>query len=333
MRIRKLEVHDDAEVAAWWETAKTADAHGRDHPAYWSLRAATVAFRAADNPMIQHPLAAYDGDTIVGVNQVMMPRLDNTHLVMGEPLVLPEHRRRGIGTALLEAGLEVAREAGRSTMICEANLPLDTEEHAPNLAFAGRHGFEIGIVDVHRVLELPVVDTRLGELAAAAAEHHDGYTLVTWEDVVPDEHLDGFCALQTAFNSEAPSGELELENEVWDADRVRTTEERFRKQGRHETTTVAIAPDGTMVGLTEMMTTEESEGIGWQGGTLVLKDARGHRLGIALKAANLQRFQQRFPAVRTIHSWNAEVNGHMIAINEALGFRPVERVAELQRKL
>jgi hypothetical protein len=34
-----------------------------------------------------------------------------------------------------------------------------------------------------------------------------------------------------------------------------------------------------------------------------------------------------------VHSWNAEENGPMVAINDALGFRPVEYVAEMQRKL
>jgi hypothetical protein len=34
-----------------------------------------------------------------------------------------------------------------------------------------------------------------------------------------------------------------------------------------------------------------------------------------------------------VHSWNAEENGPMVQINDAIGFRPVEHVAEMQRKL
>jgi hypothetical protein len=34
------------------------------------------------------------------------------------------------------------------------------------------------------------------------------------------------------------------------------------------------------------------------------------------------------PEARRIVTWNAESNTHMVAINDVLGFRPVERVAE-----
>lgn len=54
-------------------------------------------------------------------------------------------------------------------------------------------------------------------------------------------------------------------------------------------------------------------------------------IGIAIKAANLQRFQATFPGNRLVHSWNAEENGPMVRINDALGFRPVEHLAEMQR--
>jgi len=72
---------------------------------------------------------------------------------------------------------------------------------------------------------------------------------------VPDEHLAGYCHLQEAFNSEAPLGDLDIEPEVWDAARVREREDLFARAGRYERATAALAPDGTMVALTEMMTT------------------------------------------------------------------------------
>jgi GNAT superfamily N-acetyltransferase len=333
VQIRDIDVDDDADVLAWWEVGKAVDAYGRDHAAYWSLRAATVALRDKANSFQQLPIAAFDGDQVVGIDKVMLPLLDNTHLAFVEPMVLPEHRGRGVGSSLLAASLEKVRAARRRNVLCEINLPLAAEPESPYLRFARKHGFELGILDIHRVLDLPVASQRLAELAVGAAPHHRDFRLVSWDDEVPDEYLDGYCELQVAFNSEAPMGDLELENEVWDEERVRSAEARFRAQGRREVSTVAIGPDGKIVGLTQMMTTEETPDIGWQGGTLVLKAARGHRLGMATKVANLVRFQERLPEVTTVHSWNAEENGPMVAINETLGFRPVERLAEMQLRL
>lgn len=334
MQVRMIDVQDDAEVAAWWEVAKTADAYGRDYPEFWSLRAATIAFRAENNTMRQLPMAAFDDDgRVIGVNQVHMPLRDNVHLAYVDPKVLPEHRNRGVGTALLDASLQVVAEAGRSTALCEVNLPLREESESPYLSFAQRHGFEVGILDIHRVLDLPLASERLDELDAESAAHRGDYQIVAWTDRVPRERMEGFCHLQMAFNGEAPAGEIDLENEVWDEKRVREAEQRFAKQGRHQNVVAALRPDETMVGLTEMMTIEDNADLGWQSGTLVLPADRGHRLGMAMKVANVRLFQLRFPDVTIIHSWNAEENGPMVAINDALGFRPVERLAEMQRKL
>ena len=334
MQVREIDVHDDAAIKAWWDVSKAVSDYGREGLAtHWSLRAATVAFRSPNNSMRQIPLAAFEGDELVGVNQLHYPLLDNTHLVYVHPRVLPAYRRRGIGTALLEESVRRAREAGRTTVLCEIDLPIERAEESPNELFARAHGFEHGILDLHRVLDLPVEADRLDQLERESAPHHEGFQIVTWHGRVPDEHMDGFCALQAAFNSEAPSGDLEFEDEVWDEERVRTMEERSEKQGRRATITLAITPDGQTVGLTEMMCTEETPEFAWQGGTLVLKSARGHRLGMAMKLANLRRFSQENPECRAVHSWNAEENGPMVAINDALGFRPVERLAELQLKL
>ncbi len=334
MEIRPIDVFDDAELTAWWETSKAVDAEGRDYPTFWSLRAATIALREDSRASFQLPLAAFGDDgAIIGTSHVRMPLLDNTHLASLDPKVLPAQRGRGVGRALLEQSLAVVAEKGRSTALCEVNLPLDDDPLQPDLRFARSHGFEVAIVDLHRVLDLPVGVDRLDELAAEAAPQHEGYRLVSWMGRVPDEQLAGFCAVQSAFNEEAPSGELELEPEVWDEARVREGEERAARQGRHTSVTAALDEAGTMVGLTEMVSTDDDRTLALQSGTLVAKEARGHRLGLAMKVANLLQLQRRCPDVTTVHSWNAEENGPMVAINDTLGFRPVERLAELQRKL
>jgi GNAT superfamily N-acetyltransferase len=331
MEVAEIDVHDDDLVRHFWEAGKEADELGRPYSTYWALQAATVAFRAADNSMEQHPIAARDGDRVLGSNQVILPVLDNTHVAFMEILVRPGARRQGVGGALLTAGEELARSKHRSTVIIEVNAALTGP--SSGCSFLERRGYRTGIVEKHRVLDLPVDADRLDALATSAAPHHTDYRLDTVRDVIPDEYMDGYCALQRAFNAEAPSGDLDIEPEVWDVDRVRQTEARFREQGRHTCSTVAFARDASMVALTDMVASESQPTFGVQGGTLVLPGHRGHRLGLAAKVANLRDYQARFTAVQVVHSWNAEENGPMVAINDTLGFRAVERLVEMQRKL
>lgn len=52
-----------------------------------------------------------------------------------------------------------------------------------------------------------------------------------------------------------------------------------------------------------------------------------------MKARNLLLVQREHQDLRQLVTFNAEVNRHMIAVNEAVGFHPVARLAELQRRL
>jgi hypothetical protein len=64
----------------------------------------------------------------------------------------------------------------------------------------------------------------------------------------------------------------------------------------------------------------------------VRRDARGHRLGLAVKLANLRLLQAERPDIEVLTTYNAEVNTHMIEVNERLGFRPVARLGEFQKR-
>ena len=70
-----------------------------------------------------------------------------------------------------------------------------------------------------------------------------------------------------------------------------------------------------------------------QWATLVHRDHRGHRLGAAVKVANLRRLQRERPDLTEVVTQNAEVNAQMIGINARLGFEPVALVPEFLRRL
>jgi RimJ/RimL family protein N-acetyltransferase len=240
---------------------------------------------------------------------------------------------------------ERAAELDRSVVVTQLEVPLTppgisgvdprnapgVEELTAGQAFATALGFSAANFEVHRILELPLADAVLDELAAEAAERHQGYELRSWRDRCPDDLVDAFAALQSTFLDEAPTGDLELEAEQWDAARVRQAEQRNVAQGRNSWTTVAIAPDGTLAGHTELVVGKHDPGKVFQWGTLVSPAHRGHRLGLGLKARNHRELQRTHREPLVVHTWNGEENTAMNAVNAKLGFRPVERHEEWQK--
>ena len=55
----------------------------------------------------------------------------------------------------------------------------------------------------------------------------------------------------------------------------------------------------------------------------MLREHRGHRLGMLLKVANLRTSREAAPGHPSVLTWNAEENRAMLDVNEAVGFVPI----------
>jgi RimJ/RimL family protein N-acetyltransferase len=209
----------------------------------------------------------------------------------------------------------------------------------PATSFATRYrsgaatGFGLALSEVQRELPLPVADEVLAGLADDAAPAHAAYTLRSWSGPVPDELLHGWAEITSTLATEAPTGDLELEPEAVSTEAVREREATIARQGRTKYNTVALSASGEVVAYSDLATTVHEPGRAYQWGTLVHRAHRGHRLGLAVKVANLRLLQRERPDVTRLTTYNAEVNAHMIGVNEALGFRPVARLGDFQKKL
>ena len=64
----------------------------------------------------------------------------------------------------------------------------------------------------------------------------------------------------------------------------------------------------------------------------MMPEHRGHRLGTLLKCATLEIAQREHPERVAIHTDTAVDNHAMQATNRDFGFRPVERMYEMQRR-
>lgn len=317
---------------AWYDAWTEALEFGREFPTSWSREEMLVGLTRDEKYWAQEIwLIRDDSGDVAGGLFVEIPMADNTDSMRITLGVVPACRRQGYGTVLFGAARQIAAERNRTRLLAVVEAAVEVQ--SPGAIFAERLGFALANTEMHRVLELPVDEVLLTRLAAEAAEKHQGYKLVTWQNRCPDELVDAFARLHAVFAAEAPSGEIDHQPEVWDAERIRFREEQSIAQGRHGWITVAIAPDGTLAGHTELYVPETDLGNIYQWDTLVVPAHRGHRLGLALKVRNHLELQQTDPGKAVVHTWNAQQNDHMNAVNAQLGFRPVEAHQEWQLKL
>lgn len=322
--VRVLDLADADALRRWYDLSHAAEIHERPWATTWSHAEMVVEVRDEDPAHRWELLAAYDGEHMVGAAMRILPQTDNTEKVYAGVFVPPAHAGRGVGGALVEAVVARTRADGRREVLVDAGIPTAAREDHPTVSFARRHGFAVASVEVHRQLDLPLPDGLLAELRAEAAPYHVGYRVETYMDRLPEEVLEGYCALVNQLAVDAPTGEVEFEAESHTPQLQRRAEARMREQGRHMLTSLAFAADGEAVAVTDLMVPAEDRPKAHQWATLVRRDHRGHRLGTAVKVANLQRLGELFPDRTEVHTTNEESNAAMIGINERLGFRKVE---------
>jgi GNAT superfamily N-acetyltransferase len=330
-QIRRIDNRDEAAVRRHWEIERAANAH-RPLDLVWTWEAAWAAHSGDRDDIELHLLGAFGpDDTMTGAAQLQLPLADNTHVGYAEVFTDPARARQGVGRALLAEVERRAAAAGRRSVVVEAYVP--PTGPAAALGFAAATGYAPAIEEEVKSLDVAASEPRWGELEAEAAPHHSAYRLVAWRDHVPDDLVDGYCRLNDAFNEEAPTGELDIEAESWTAARVRQREDRFIRGGRVQLGVLAVAPDGTVAAMTEMVVTASAPATAMQGGTLVVPAHRGRRLGMGVKVANLRALRSAFPTCAQVVTGNADVNAAMNAVNDRLGFRVVERCLEMQKRL
>ena len=267
-----------------------------------------------------------EGNRVVALLSFFAPSWDNPELAWLGLTVHPEHRRRGLGDAGLRFLLDLAAEAGRT------KLGADSWDGSPGNAFLEKHGFTCGSRAICRRQHLAEVS--LDDVRARydeAAQVASGYELVRIDGATPDELLPAVAEMSAAIN-DAPLDDLDIDDEVFPPERIRSYEQAqlandmrlYRLLARHK-------ESGVLAGHTVVAVETERDAVGHQHDTSVVRSHRGHRLGLLLKAAMILWLAEVEPQLETVDTWNAESNDHMIAVNELLGYRWTGR--ELQYML
>jgi len=218
------------------------------------------------------------------------------------PRVLPDARRRGIGSALLREGVALARALGRDRLGSEVRAGDDG-----SLAFATRYGFEPWSLEVELVRVL-----RGDEVAAPPPPGLDVVPLASRPDLVDS----AWEVCKSAFE-DLPLGEpLHVTRERW------LEEDVYDGRVVPDLTLVAVE-DGRVVAFAGMLAYGADPQAVENGLTAVRRECRGRGLGTMIKELQAERAARA--GYRRVVTYTQEGNDAMRRVNERLGY--VERPA------
>lgn len=277
-----------------------------------------------------------DGE-MVGRVVVDIPHETGSRVAIAAIEIHPRVWGRGIGTAIMPHIEAFARDHGRTVV---QNWTEQQASDGPRIdaltgfgsvpddhvaRFLTRQGFTLE--QVYRVSRLDLGQAarhRAAALLTDARRLATDYRLLQWCIPTPAEHAAAYAWLKSRMSTDAPSADLETDEEVWDADRLRTTEDRIAEMEQTMQVTVAqhIAT-GELAAFTELGIGPDRTRTTHQHDTLVLREHRGNRLGQLVKCAALLAWNDVAPASPDIITYNAEENRPMLSINEAMGFTAI----------
>ncbi|WP_117209676.1 GNAT family N-acetyltransferase [Allorhizocola rhizosphaerae] len=282
-------------------------------------------------------VAYLDGEPVARM-ELNFPTLENLNNISVHIEVVPAMRRRGIGRALYEKALERARANDRGHLLTNTvwALPgIQAHDGGAGPAFVQALGLQsANLPEVMRRFDLSTLDNaKLDALLEAAKAKASGYRLVQWKDTAPEEYVDDIAYLDSRLIEDAPMGDVVMEPEKVDAQRVREIERVAMARGRTSYHTGVVHEESDALVAWTTLATDDLDWHGWQQITIVEPRHRGHRLGALVKVENLRYFLAHEPSVRVIDTFNAAENSYMISINEEMGFRPLFAFQNWQREL
>jgi GNAT superfamily N-acetyltransferase len=261
-------------------------------------------------------LARVDGRLVgyAGLTLNLFENLDGAKIFGA---VHPDHRRRGIGRALMQRA-EAATD--RPKLRAPAWKGTAGEHAVPRMGYTVQ-----GSHQVRRLSSRTPQPTDLMDSSTRAAADYD---LERFVGPCPDELLADLQLLREVINDAPEPGDYE----VYSPERMRRYEAWLAGQQQTPYTIVARhRATGEAAGLTIVCVYELMPAIAAQEDTSVVAGHRGHRLGLRLKLEMLDWLREERPDVEAVDTWNVPGNAPMIAINDALGCTVVAETLALRK--
>jgi GNAT superfamily N-acetyltransferase len=324
MEVRLVDPSDESELEEWAAVLRASDKDlWPDLTGFTLSDIRAFAQHRSRSKRFDLLAARHSDGPILGVGMMELPLRDNLGSAEVTVAVHPAQRRRGVGTAIVDAMTVRGRADGREVLNSIVDAPVGHGAEDASLSFAPKVGFEAMLTGNIRHLAVPLDGGRLEELRAEVSGARDAaaYRVLTFEAPWPAEYIEDQCALFRCMSTDEPHGDKGHEEEVWDAERV--SEYDSLRAARRARFLIAVAEhraSGRLVACTELVVAADVPGQAAQMLTVVRPEHRGHRLGLAIKIANAEELARRAPGVRVIITGNASVNAPMIAVNEMMGF-------------
>jgi GNAT superfamily N-acetyltransferase len=238
----------------------------------------------------------------------------NEHTVIVRSMsVLKEHRRRGIGRALLRLVHEYAVENGKSVIL---GGTMEEDGRELNRILGGTEALEMR----NYRLNMDKVDWDMVKIWEQEGAKKSPDTSLEFYTSIPDDLLEGYTKKYTEVYNQAPFDDLDIGDQIYTPDLFKKYEEVFEKAGETWLSVMLREKNGDISGLSDVFYIPSKSPMLTQGLTGVVQNYRGQGKGKWVKAAMLLKIRDEFPDIKVISTGNATSNAPMIAINERLGF-------------
>jgi GNAT superfamily N-acetyltransferase len=299
----------EAELESWLSAYNTALAADLPDDPLWNMSMLRDYLAVTMPGERRVTWLAEDNAAVVGYGRLLM--IDGLGVL--ELYVVPDHRKRGIGTQLL--GVMAARAVDEGF----TDLGVEVIGGTSAVAFWARHGFHHAFTEMRSILDLSAVDwPHISEMAEGVGH---GYRVEYYPGDLPDDILSSYTTAKQVRQAD-PTGDLELRPSSYEAERLRDSLKCLNARGLRPYVVVAVHERSQKIaGLTELVVPAQHPSRADQYDTIIVPEHNGYGLARAIKARMLLELRSAEPRLRQVQTWHATDREELQVVNTELGFQ------------